>query len=162
MEQARRDGRVRVPEAIGVGETGQRLLLRYAEMGEYVVGILRNFPTEKISLIKQDGQCYDNTTANVQPETIFVDNVQLQIEEGDTFERTLPNGLLERYVVLDRGYYGRMRGIPAHYQVKVRKESTLTAQQPTTTTIYNLTGANPRVNVNSVDQSVNVVTAAAL
>jgi hypothetical protein len=65
---------------------------------------------------------------------------------------------VEKYLVLDRGYVGSHGSFSAHYQVKVRKESAISVEQRTTT-IYNLTGTNPRVNVNSFDASVNVVTA---
>lgn len=129
-------------------------------------GVLGAFPTEKISLVKLNGQRIDGITANVQTKTIFIEDVALPIEEGDKLVRALPNGLVEMYLVLDRGYFGgtgnhggrpSLGAIGPHYQVKVQKESSIKVAQQGTT-IYNLTGANPRVNVHSIDRSFNVVT----
>ncbi len=95
----------------------------------------------------------------MQSGRIFIEDTTLPVEEGDKLIRALPNGLLETYIVLDRGYFPGLDEISAHYQAKVRKESSPKAEQQAATTIYNLTGANPRVNVHSIDRSFNVVTA---
>ena len=84
---------------------------------------MRNLMRDKVSLIKDDGSRFDNIKANVQPDKILINDVSLPIEEGDKLIRTLPNNLVERYIVLDRCYYAGIGGIPPHYQVKVRKES---------------------------------------
>ena len=69
--------------------------------------------------------------------------------------RNLPNGLVERYLVLDRGFFDTFHGIGAHYQVKVRKESSIqNTQNPPI--VYNLHGSNPKVNINSQDSSINI------
>jgi hypothetical protein len=82
--------------------------------------------TDTVSLIKKDGRRFDNILADVQPKTIFIDDASLPIEEGDRITRKLPNNLTESYLVLDRGYYASSGSIQAHYQVKVRKETTVT------------------------------------
>ncbi len=111
---------------------------------------------DTVTLTKPDGRQFQGIKANVQPEIIFIPDTSLPIEEGDTIERILPNNLVEQYRVLDRGYYSGQGSIRAHYQVKVRKGTTMEAERQATT-IYNLHGANPRVNINSRDQSINVV-----
>lgn len=78
--------------------------------------MLSAFPTEKLKLIKSNGQCIENIEALVQPKKIFVDDASVIIEEGDVFERILGNGATEYYEVLDRGYYKGTRGIPDHYK----------------------------------------------
>jgi hypothetical protein len=110
---------------------------------------------DKVSLIKEDGSRFDNIKANVQRDKIFIDDVSLPIEEGDKLKRTLPNKLVESYIVLERGYYESIREIPSHYQVKVRKESAIPASTPSSI-VYNLIGDGSRVNINSQDSSVNV------
>ena len=76
---------------------------------------------DTVSLVKRNGKRTDDIPANVQPNVIFISNGDLPIEEGDFLERQLPNGLWERYVVVDRGYYST--GILGpHYQCKVRKQ----------------------------------------
>lgn len=117
--------------------------------------------TDKVSLLKQDGTRVDNIRAQVGAKKIMIDDVKLAIEEGDLIERELPNGLTERFLVLDRGFKQGLGGpsrIPPHYQVEVRKESKISPANPRSV-VYNLYGANPRVNNNSIDASMNVVNA---
>lgn len=116
---------------------------------------MRNLMRDKVSLIKDDGSRFDDIKANVQPHKIFIDDASLPIEEGDKLIRTLPNNLVESYIVLDRGYYESIGDIPSHYQVKVRKESVIPASTPSSI-VYNLIGDSSRVNINSQDISVNV------
>jgi hypothetical protein len=47
---------------------------------------------------------------------------RLPFEEGDSIERTLPNGFTERYRILDLGFQARLHSIPDHFQLKVQKE----------------------------------------
>jgi len=110
---------------------------------------------DKVSLIKDDGRRFDNIKANVQPDKIFIDDASLPIEEGDKLIRTLPNNLVESYIVFERGYYENIGSIPSHYQVKVRKESAIAAST-SSSIVYNLIGDSSRVNINSQDSSVNV------
>jgi len=112
---------------------------------------------DTVTLIKRDGKTYDGIRANVQTAKIFTANADAPVEEGDTILRVLPNGLEERYIVLDRGYYSESAGWPARYQIKVRKETVLDAQ-PSPQVTYNLHGPNSRVNNQSVDFSTNTVT----
>jgi hypothetical protein len=117
------------------------------------------FDVSRLSLMKQAGTRINDINAHVQPTMIFIDDATLPIEEGDRFLRRLPNGLEESYLVLDRGYWDGP-GMRPHYQVKVRKETSISVERQAAT-IYNVRGANPRVSVNSWDASVNVVTTSA-
>ncbi|EMJ86788.1 hypothetical protein [Leptospira meyeri] len=110
-----------------------------------------------ISLVKPNGHNIENIKANVQPKTIFIFDEKIPLEEGDKIYRKLPNGLIESYVVLDRGYYSQFRGIQGHYQAKVRKENSISQEKYNSiTNIYNATGINSRININSQDSSNNV------
>lgn len=82
-----------------------------------------NFPREKARLLKQDSSVIDDVEALFDSGTVFVDNALVCIEDGDTFERTLPNGVKEYYLVLDSSFFSGSPGIPAHYQVKVEKQT---------------------------------------
>jgi ElaB/YqjD/DUF883 family membrane-anchored ribosome-binding protein len=106
---------------------------------------------DTVSLIKANGQRYNNIKAFVQPNMIFIADASLPIEEGDKLTRELPNGLEESYLVLDRGYYSPVQGMDAHYQVKVRKETTISRRQPTTT-IGTLV-AGDQINLSDIQQS---------
>ena len=85
--------------------------------------MFKEFMTDKVTLVKNNGIRYENICSNVQTKLIFIDDATIPIEEGDRLIRILPNTLEEVYVVIDRGFYSGMGGIKAHYQVKVRKEN---------------------------------------
>lgn len=87
---------------------------------------------DTVKLVKADGVQIENIKARVQPDMILIDDASLPIEEGDKIFRNLSNGLSESYLVLDRGFNERVHNIPAHYQIKVRKESAIEVQRATT------------------------------
>lgn len=117
--------------------------------------IFSNFPRSKVKLVKQDGTSYD-FEAHVQTKLIFTSDMTIPIEEGDTIERTLShNGLKEKYVVLDRGFYDETHGVPAHYQVKVEKATKPVNPLSNNATTINASG-NAKVNFQSTDNSINI------
>ncbi|MBU3128738.1 hypothetical protein [Clostridium tagluense] len=117
---------------------------------------MMNFDSDIIVLLKENGERYENIKADVQTKIIFINDASLPIEEGDKLLRTLPNGLVESYSVIDRGYYNSMGGFGAHYQVKVSKEKgTLTKSNVTNN--YHADGNNARINIDSNDNSKNNV-----
>ena len=84
--------------------------------------MLSLFPTEQLILRKKSGEKIE-VTALVDRNEIYSDDVAAVIEEGDIYERTLPNGAKEFYRVVDRGFYKGDHGIPDNYQSKVEKIS---------------------------------------
>jgi hypothetical protein len=112
---------------------------------------------DNVSLVKQSGEEFDNIKALVQSNLIVIEDSTLPIEEGDLLLRKLPNGLFEKYIVIDRGFIGGIGGsISAHYQVKVNKEGTIKDNERPTNVTYNLHGAQSRVNIHSQDNSTNI------
>jgi hypothetical protein len=118
--------------------------------------MLEEFPTDTVTLVKPSGDKIENIKALVQPRMIFLPDATVPVEEGDRLVRVLPNGLEERFVVEDRGYYGGMGEIEPHYQVKVSREGAGQKGRPVVN--WNLSGPNVRVNIGSEDSSVNIVT----
>ena len=116
----------------------------------------RDLMKDRVSIVKADGRRFDDIVANVQPKKIMIIDTSIQVDEGDKVQRVLPNGQTESYLVIESGYHQGMHGIPASYQMEVRKESRIDLDN--SSTIYNLHGANSRVNINSSDASVNIVT----
>lgn len=111
------------------------------------------FDRDIISLLKPDGTVIENIKADVQPNIIFIKDGKLPLEENDKLYRQLPNGLVEIYLVLDRGYYS---GFGGHYQAKVKKEGSINEEKyKSIVNIYNANGANSKINVNSTDNSKN-------
>src|SRR5260370_9252307 len=82
---------------------------------------MQNLLRDHVTLVKRDGRRFENLSASVQSGTVFTNDPNLPIEEGDTFERRLPNDLVEIYEVIDRGYLEGRGSISSHYQSKVRK-----------------------------------------
>lgn len=110
-----------------------------------------------ITLVKQDGTVVEKIKANVQPDIIFIYDEKIPLEENDKIYRPLPNGLVEIYEVIDRGFHSAFHTIQAHYQVKVRKEGSIKNKQyQQITNIYNLNGPQSRVNISSTDNSINL------
>ena len=83
--------------------------------------ILARFPTEKLIFHKSSGDCYEVEAMVGTNSTIMSEDVSILIEVDDYFERTLPNGLVEYYKVVDTGYFPETPGIIAHYETKVQK-----------------------------------------
>ena len=77
---------------------------------------------DTVSLVKPDGHRYEGLKAAVQRKMIFTNDPKIPIEEGDVFERIRgTSGIVERYRVVDAGFYEGMGGIDAHYQTRVEK-----------------------------------------
>jgi hypothetical protein len=121
------------------------------------VEVLQSLMRDKVSLVKKDGAVFrTDISATVSTGQITTFAADLPIEVGDHFLRDLPNGLVDDYIVIDPGYHSGIAGaIQPHYQVKVRRSDAPSA--PPQTIIANFHGANSRMNVNSSDNSVNVV-----
>jgi len=111
---------------------------------------------DKVKLIKKDGDIIENISANTQPGLICIEDEKVPVEDGDTIERKLPNGIIEQWIVTDPGYYGSHSGFPA-YQCKVKKASQIKDSKPQQI-IYNVNGTNARVNINSTDNSTTNIT----
>ena len=123
--------------------------------------IFGKFLNDRVTLVKKDGQRFENLSASVQPGLIFTDNPKIPIEDGDQFERQLPSGIVEVFTVVDSGFQQGLVTIPAHYQSKVRKNTAESPRSPRPAAepqvVYNLIGPNARVNIQSPDSSTNVV-----
>ncbi|WP_059414314.1 hypothetical protein [Cupriavidus basilensis] len=112
--------------------------------------------TDRISIVKADGQRFDGLKASVQGSKIFMTGSKPLVEPGDMIVCARSNGSEESYRVLDPGFHEDFHGIPAGYQMSVQKLGVLPKPGAPGNTTYNFHGANSRVNVQSVDNSTNV------
>lgn len=120
--------------------------------------IFSSMANDKITIVKPNGVIIENAKANVQPKIIFIYDEKIPLEEDDKIFRKIPSGLIETYIVLDRGYHSAFHGIQGHYQAKVRKEGSIKeSEYNSITNIYNVNGHNSRVNINSTDNSINYI-----
>lgn len=84
---------------------------------------LSSMMRDQVTLIKQHGERREGIRASVQREKVFIDDASLIIEPGDFIERVASNGLKELFDVVDPVFYEDTGGIPAHYQITVRRAS---------------------------------------
>ena len=84
---------------------------------------LKSMCKDNVSLIKANGEKYENISAQVGSTKILIPDYKLPIEEGDKLTRALPNGFEETYEVIDRGYFGGNGPIEPYYGVQVRRVS---------------------------------------
>jgi hypothetical protein len=117
--------------------------------------MLKGFLNSQVDLVKKDGTIVNNIPASVQSNRIFIEDTSVAIEDGDMLINPLPNGVVDRFEVVDHGFKPAFSGFPAHYQVHVKKSGKL-EKQNTVINHYNM-GANSRVNHHSIDQSTNVL-----
>lgn len=112
--------------------------------------------TDRVTIRTQDGKTFTDVKASVQKGQIICFRTDIPLRPGDHVVRTTPAGVDEVFVVEDPGLHQGLAGIPASYQMRVRRTDALPAQRGGRI-IYNITGPNARFNVNSVDASTNIV-----
>jgi hypothetical protein len=114
--------------------------------------------TDKVTLLKRSGEQHNEISASVQAGKIFIQRADILIEAGDLISRSMSNGAKETFEVLDPGFHERFHGIPAGYQMHVKKLGIPEASAAIQHITYNFTGDNSRINNNSIDNSINITT----
>jgi hypothetical protein len=89
--------------------------------------------------------------------TILLPVENLPIREGDLIRRQLPNGIIDEFEIDHVDYQQGHGDHPPITTLTVRKRGSRLQKHPVQN-IYNVSGVNPRVNVNSADNSINVAT----
>ena len=79
---------------------------------------------DKIRVIRATVERYKDVPASVQKNQVFVRKADILIEIGDLIERTMSNGGIELYEVIDPGFHETFGSIPAGYQMDVKKIDT--------------------------------------
>jgi hypothetical protein len=118
------------------------------------------FPDRVDVLTNIDGSWHKNIKAQVQRDKVLLLESKLPITEGDILRRTLPNELTEEYAIEHVEFQDADMDFPAMMTAHVRKRGSALhdRQRGVSRVNYNLTGANSRININSVDNSVNTLT----
>ena len=84
---------------------------------------------DRVALAKDNGERHEDIPAVFDGKTIIMEDVTLLIETGDRFERRLPNGHVESYVVLEPGFREGFGGIPSHYETQVQRAAEASASK---------------------------------
>ena len=89
---------------------------------------------------------------------ITTQEVNVPIESGDSIERVLPNGVTERFTIINAQYYtGYAGAIPDFYEITYEREGARPHQsrvQPITVQISD--SPQSHVNIDSEDHSINI------
>lgn len=122
-------------------ERANELAALHVEEGRDSMGPFSRFPHHPFTLIKAGDERVPGTGI-WNPGTVTVLNGTFPVAIGDLIERTLPNGVVERYEVLDPGFKPKFGGIPAHYEIKLRNVAHPPRQPQVVhnTTTYNNSG----------------------
>jgi hypothetical protein len=136
--------------------------VRFCPIGEALncksgVKMFSDLMKDKVAILKQNGDKHEDIQASVKSEMTFIQRSDILIETGDLIQRTMSNGGVETYKVIDPGFHEGGSLIPAGYQIKHKNLGLPEAEKAVQTIIYNLNGHNSRVNNNSVDNSTNTV-----
>ncbi len=115
-----------------------------------------DFMTDKVSILKKNGDKIESVGASVQPPTIFINRGDILIEYGDLVQRTMSNGGEETFEVVDPGFKERFGGFDAHYQMQVRTLGIPEAIEAVKSINVHVSGNYARINTNSIDNSTNI------
>jgi hypothetical protein len=118
-------------------------------------GFFNDVLNDKITIQKTTGQVFDNIRAHIDGNKVLIADIQLPLEEGDKIYRKLRNGLIETFVVVDRGFVDDPYGGLSHYDAKIKRESNMDKDEYHSV-VLNLND-NSRVNINSTDNSQNTI-----
>lgn len=115
-----------------------------------------NFDREPLDLLKTDGTRVSIRGTVGSSTGIYIGGKNHRVDPGDLIIRTIATGAEETYQVIDPVFYDTGM-IGPHYQLQVKKLGLPEVKAAVQHIAYNVTGNNARVNVNSVDNSTNVV-----
>lgn len=109
---------------------------------------------EPVRIIAPDGTERCTVPAYYAGNIFIVDDMRADMEPGDELRRLLPNGKDDVFRIDDPRLYDTGH-LPAHYQVKVSRKGTF--PHNTGGHYISVSGPNSRVNLNSTDNSTNIV-----
>lgn len=120
------------------------------------MSIFKSFPQSDFEVVSPQGEVRGKARGTFSGEQVTVDDEKLLVFTNDEIRRSIPSGAEEAFTVIDPKFFAKMPGIPAHYQIKVRRKGVFPRHEGG---YYNITvsGENARVNLHSIDNSTNTV-----
>ncbi|NKJ23850.1 hypothetical protein [Dyella sp. SG609] len=110
---------------------------------------------DDIDVVAPDGSVRSRVKGYFSGKQFIIDDMTVDVREGDEIRRSLPNGREEAFVVTDPKFY-KNGHFGSHYQVSVARRGVFDKSSGDKYTI-NVSGHNSRVNVGSTDNSSNTV-----
>ena len=114
---------------------------------------LENFPTEEIEIYDEYGKYIANVKGFFGKEYLTITDVSIPIVEGQYIIRKLPNGVNEKYEIINSKYNKGNENVCDFYKLTLKKS---TIKNKETKTIINNIYNCEKVNVDSIDNSVNI------
>lgn len=109
---------------------------------------------ETVRIIAPDGSVRSVVVGYHTGDIFFIDDMSADLEQGDELRRVLPNGKDDVYQIVDPQFIDNQIEAP-HYQVKVQRKGMFAHDAGGYR--VSVSGDNARVNIQSTDNSVNVV-----
>jgi hypothetical protein len=116
--------------------------------------LFSHFPQSDIDIVAPDGTVRHRTKGLVDAKSVTLPDPSIVIQPGDEIRRRIPSGVEEAFEVVDPVFHERFHGIPAHYQIKVRKKGTFPSGQGGNYSLH-VSGQNARVNIATAPVALN-------
>jgi hypothetical protein len=97
---------------------------------------------DEISIVKPHGAKVGPYSCALSPNQVTIFDGSIDVDEGDTVMRELPNGKAETYTILEVHFSPGLHQIPPHYDLKIRKDSSLVAQEKSRITHFHITNSH--------------------
>lgn len=97
--------------------------------------------SSEVFIVKRDGVRSGPHKCSISSSKVTIFDEALDVDEGSTVLRDLPNGKTESYTVLEANYKAAFHSIPAHYALNIQKDSSLVSREKTRTTNINITNS---------------------
>ena len=94
----------------------------------------KDFITETVTIQRPDGSMSEPVKCSISDDLITVFDETLDLSAADKLIRALPNGKAQRYDVLDVDFNNDFHGIPAHFEIKVRRQGAVIPAPKSTVT----------------------------
>jgi len=103
-----------------------------------------NLFSDLVSVVKMNGERFDDVEAVVDAEKILIHDGTLPIVEGDKILRILPNGISETYLILHSQYWSTpdSSSMQDYYELDVQKENVIDRAKPSQQIIGTLIQGN--------------------
>ena len=114
--------------------------------------------TDKVRVIDQGGTTRGQIGAVVDKNSIITEDASLPTEVGDTIERDLPHGRKETLLATHVQFHRGIGGITDFYKITTGNPNSLSDRSGEPgVSVYVTDSPHTRVNLNSVDNSNNVI-----
>ena len=140
---------------------GANTTRRSARTGSNAVGgviRVRNLMNDSVTIVHKDGSKIENVWASVQKEKIFITDVTVSLSVGDRIERQLPSGKREVLTITHVHLWSGRSRISSHYEIAYEREDVQQrSSRPVAVNVHVSDSPHARVNLNSTDQSNNII-----